>query len=116
MGLLSLSALTTEEVSFIFNTEVFDYRLLIDSEVDAVQLLPTATHSDANINIVSDSGFSERVASGTLSPAIPLNTTGTTIITIEVEFASGANRVYHITISRAEQSSPRTVGWCQCTV
>ena len=106
IGLLSLSALTTEEVSFIFNTEVFDYRLLIDSEVDAVQLLPTATRADANINIVSDSGFSESVASGNLSPAIPLSTTRTTIITIEVEFASGANRVYRITISRAEQSSP----------
>ena len=106
IGLLSLSALTTEEVSFIFNTEVFDYRFLIDNEADAVQLLPTATHSDANINIVSDSDFSESVASGNLSPAIPLNTTGTTIITIEVEFVSGANRVYHITISRAEQSSP----------
>ena len=106
IGLLSLSALTTEEVSFIFNTEVFDYRLLIDSEVDAVQLLPTATRADANINIVSDSDFSESVASGTLSPAIPLSTTGTTIVTIEVEFASGANRVYRITISRAEQSSP----------
>ena len=106
IGLLSLSALTTEEVSFIFNTEVFDYRLLIDSEVDAVQLLPTATRADANINIVSDSGFSENVASGNLSPAIPLSTTRTTIITIEVEFVSGANRVYRITISRAEQSSP----------
>ena len=106
IGLLSLSALTTEEVSFIFNTEVFDYRLLIDSEADAVQLLPTATRADANINIVSDSDFSESVASGNLSPAIPLSTTGTTIVTIEVEFASGANRVYRITISRAEQSSP----------
>ena len=106
IGLLSLSVLTTEEVSFIFNTEVFDYRLLIDSEADAVQLLPTATRADANINIVSDSDFSESVASGNLSPAIPLNTTGTTLVTIEVEFVSGANRVYHITISRAEQSSP----------
>ena len=106
VGLLSLSALTTEELPIIFNTEVFDYRLLIDSEADTVQLLPTATHPDANINIVSGSDFSESVASGSLSPAISLNTTSTTLITIEVEFDSGASRSYRITISRAEQSAP----------
>ena len=109
IGLLSLSALATEELSIIFNTEVFDYRLLIDSGADAVQLLPTATHSDANINIVSGSDFSESVVSGSLSSAISLNTTATTLITIEVEFDSGASRLYRITISRAEQSAPAQV-------
>ena len=109
IGLLSLSALATEELSIIFNTEVFDYRLLIDSGADAVQLLPTATHSDTNINIVSGSDFSESMASGSLSSAISLNTTATTLITIEVEFDSGASRSYRITISRAEQSAPAQV-------
>ena len=109
IGLLSLSALAAEELSIIFNTEVFDYRLLIDSGADAVQLLPTATHSDANINIVSGSDFSESVVSGSLSSAISLNTTATTLITIEVEFDSGASRSYRITISRAKQSAPAQV-------
>ena len=105
IGLLSLSVLTTEALPITFNTEVFDYRLLIASEADSVQLLPTATHPDANINIVSGSDFSESVASGSLSPEISLNTTSTTI-TIEVEFDSGASRSYRITISLAGQSAP----------
>ena len=106
IGLLSLSAEELPILTTIFNTEVFDYRLLIDSEADSVQLRPTATtHSDVNINIVSGSDFSESVASGSLSPEISLNTTSTTI-TIEVEFDSGASRSYRITISRTGQNAP----------
>ena len=106
IGLLSLSALTTEELPFMFNTEVFDYRLLIGDGSAAVKLLPTATHTSASISVVSDNGFSGRVESGALSPEIPLNSTGTTVITIKVEFESKASRSYRITVSRAEQNAP----------
>ena len=106
IGLLGLSVFTSDEIPYMFNSEVFDYRLLITNEVDTIKLLPTATSSSAvEISIISDNGFSESVASGSLSSEIPLATTQTTLITVRVEFASHASRTYRLNISRAEQSA-----------
>ena len=106
IGLLGLSVFTSDEIPYMFNSEVFDYRLLIANEVDTIKLLPTATSSSTvEIDIASDNGFSESVASGGLSSEIPLATTQTTLITVKVEFASQASRTYRLTISRAEQSA-----------
>ena len=105
IGLLGLSVFTSDEIPYMFNSEVFDYRLLIANEADTIKLLPTATSGSAvEISIVSDNGFSESVSSGSLSSEIPLATTQTTLITVRVEFASHASRSYRLTISRAEQS------------
>ena len=106
VGLLSLSVFASDEIPYMFNSEVFDYRLLIANEVDTIKLLPTATSGSAvEISIVSDNGFSESVSSGSLSSEISLATTQTTLITVKVDFASQASRTYRLTISRAEQSA-----------
>ena len=106
IGLLGLSVFTSDEIPYMFNSEVFDYRLLIANEMDTIELLPTATSSSAvEISIISDNGFSESVSSGSLSSEIPLATTGTTLITVKVKFASQASRSYRLTISRADQSA-----------
>ena len=106
IGLLGLSVFTSDEIPYMFNSEVFDYRLLIANETDAIKLLPIATSNSAvEVSIISDNGFSENVSSGSLSSEIALATTQTTLITVKVEFASQASRTYRLTISRAEQSA-----------
>ena len=104
IGLSGLSVLTSEEIPYLFNTEVFNYRLMIANEADMIKLLPTATPGVTNIGITSDNGFSESVLSGNQSSPISLAASGMTIVTIQVEFASQASRTYRFTISRAEQS------------
>ena len=106
VGLLGLSVFASDEIPYMFNSEVFDYHLLIADGVDTIKLLPTATSSSAvEISIISDNGFSESVPSGSLSSEIALATTQTTLITVKVDFASQASRTYRLTISRAEQSA-----------
>ena len=104
IGLSGLSVLTSEEIPYLFNTEVFNYRLMIANEADTIKLLPTATPGVTNIGITSDNGFSESVLSGNQSSPISLAASGMTIVTVQVEFASQASRTYRLMISRSEQS------------
>ena len=73
-----------------FNSEVLAYRVINSSRLEHIQLIATAMNPDAATIIVRSIGsFSTTVAGGVTSATIPLNTSGTTSVTIEVAEEQG---------------------------
>ena len=85
-GLANLAIAEVATLSPNFNTARLHYRVSVESDANIKQLhlIPSALNEAAVISIVSDTGFEATVASGTISSAIALKSTGTTVITVEV--------------------------------
>ena len=85
-GLVNLTIAEVAMISPNFNTARLHYQVGVESDANIKQLhlIPSALNEAAVISIVSDTGFEATVASGTSSSAIALNSTGTTVIIVEV--------------------------------
>ena len=84
LGLFRLGLPSGLIVSPSFKPEVLSYRIIDETDIRRILLIPVAANPAADIIIDSGGGFREQVSSGTTSSEILLNAVGVTAVNVEV--------------------------------
>ncbi len=83
-----------------FSRSISNYRLTVFSDTEHIRLIPIAHATDADIRITVGNAFDEYVANATTSSEIPLNTSRTSKVVIEVQTQGGSVAQYVIAVAR----------------
>ena len=101
--LSGLSLLSNQRIGIAFqpgfDSAVTVYTGRTRSTSQAVRITPTASHTDATIQVGKDGGTLARVASGAASELITLDS-GANILVIRVTAADGTQKTYTVTVTR----------------